>query len=83
MSNSEFESYAKEGTLPDWFNSAVGPLTGGEHDAGKTERGISPSDFPIGSLESRTAARAELERRQEQSIQFVILEMSPRMKKRP
>jgi hypothetical protein len=39
---------------------------------GKTEREISPGDFPIGSLESRAAARAELERRSSQSVQFIV-----------
>jgi hypothetical protein len=33
MSNSELENYARDGLLPDWFNSAVGPLAGGERDA--------------------------------------------------
>src|SRR5262249_46146979 len=65
MSNSELEKYAMDGVLPDWFSvQLVGSLEG-KAMAGKTERELSPADFPIGSLESRAAASAVLERRLE------------------
>ena len=73
MTTEELEAYAKTGSLPDWFTARVGatPIDSQEAETvikaennlvkGATPR---PGDFPLGSPQSRAAARAFLANQQ-------------------
>ena len=76
MTREEMEAYAIDGQLPPWFEHAVGATRNDSHD--DPDRGkplscknnddilgatvLGPGDFPLGSPESRMAARIRLQR---------------------
>jgi hypothetical protein len=70
-----------DGTLPLWFQEAIGAGVGeegmatAEFPGRRFSQGPRPADFPLGTLESRAAARtaqltAEFEAQQQQAAQF-------------
>jgi hypothetical protein len=57
MTSEEWEAYARNGILPIWF-----PQTSTRTPTDIGDRETNPSDFPLGSIESRAMARAQIER---------------------
>ena len=68
MSPEEQDAYAKEGTVPQWFQDAIAAAGAGSPRRTTMNRstrnrrppGPRPGDYPLGSRESRAAARAVL-----------------------
>lgn len=70
MSTDELRAYAETGKLPDWFKKAESEY---EEFSDKPRDTPKPWDSPVGSLESRAAARAMLEKVEEPKITVQIL----------